>query len=129
MASPVLYFINRHFSSQAVAPQTSSQPSAGEPTSIFQVSPSQLPTYNTRVKLRPVEFEESSGEGDQQVVTTRWTTPVTQLFPTDDEDDDDYGDVPDRETIKKHTAQMLNARLKTKQAKKGKKKRASKDED
>ncbi|KAJ3144846.1 hypothetical protein HDU89_007733 [Geranomyces variabilis] len=94
---------------EPVVPQPAAQQPAGEPTSIFQVSPSQLPVYNTRVKLRPVEFEESGGE--------------------DDEDDDDYGDVPDRETIKKHTAQMLNARLKTKQAKKGKKKRASKDDD
>ncbi|KAJ3014258.1 hypothetical protein HKX48_005240 [Thoreauomyces humboldtii] len=94
---------------EAVVPQPAAQQPAGEPTSIFQVSPSQLPVYNTRVKLRPVEFEESGGE--------------------DDDDDDDYGDVPDRETIKKHTAQMLNARLKTKQAKKGKKKRTAKDEE
>ncbi|TPX62362.1 hypothetical protein PhCBS80983_g00563 [Powellomyces hirtus] len=94
---------------EAAVPQPAAQQPAGEPTSIFQVSPSQLPVYNTRVKLRPVDFEESGGE--------------------DDEDDDDYGDVPDRETIKKHTAQMLNARLKTKQAKKGKKKRTAKDDD
>ncbi|KND03009.1 uncharacterized protein SPPG_02080 [Spizellomyces punctatus DAOM BR117] len=94
---------------EPVAPQPVAPATAGETTSIFQISPSQLPVYNTRVKLRPVEFEESSGE--------------------DEEEDDDYGEVPDRETIKKHTAQMLNAKLKTKQAKKGKKKRAAKDED
>ncbi|TPX58773.1 hypothetical protein SpCBS45565_g07915 [Spizellomyces sp. 'palustris'] len=94
---------------EPVAPQPAAPATAGETTSIFQISPSQLPVYNTRVKLRPVEFEESSGE--------------------DEEEDDDYGEVPDRETIKKHTAQMLNAKLKTKQAKKGKKKRAAKDED
>ncbi|KAI8823521.1 uncharacterized protein EV422DRAFT_358788 [Fimicolochytrium jonesii] len=94
---------------EPVVPQPTAQQPPGETTSIFQVAQSQLPVYNTRVKLRPVEFEESGGE--------------------DDEDDDDYGDVPDRETIKKHTAQMLNARLKTKQAKKGKKKRTAKDDD
>ncbi|KAI9106169.1 hypothetical protein DFS34DRAFT_49148 [Phlyctochytrium arcticum] len=92
---------------EPVAPQPTQQPPAGEPSSIFQIAPSQLPVFNTRVKLRPVDFEESG----------------------DEEEDDDYGEVPDRETIKKHTAQMLNAKLKTKQVKKGKKKRAAKDDD
>ena len=46
----------------------------------------------------------------------------------DDEDDDEYGEVPDRETILKHTAQMVNARLKTKQAKKQKKKKNAKED-
>ena len=44
-------------------------------------------------------------------------------FIDDDENDDEYGEVPDRETIKKHTNQMLNARLKSKQSKKTKKKK------
>ena len=47
----------------------------------------------------------------------------------DDENDDEYSEVPDRETIKRHTTQMLNARFKTKQPKKIKKKRATKEED
>jgi hypothetical protein len=41
------------------------------------------------------------------------------------EDDDEYGEVPDRESIKKLTMQMLNARLKTKQTKKIKKKKGN----
>lgn len=50
-------------------------------------------------------------------------------FTDEDEIDDEYGEVPDRETIKKHTTQMLNARLKTKQPKKIRKKRAAKEEE
>ncbi|KAI9014788.1 hypothetical protein BC832DRAFT_546480 [Gaertneriomyces semiglobifer] len=46
-------------------PATSQQPS-GEATSIFHISPSQLPAYNTRVKLRPVDFEELSLDGRNQ---------------------------------------------------------------
>ncbi|RKO82715.1 hypothetical protein BDK51DRAFT_26631 [Blyttiomyces helicus] len=83
---------------------------AGEVTSILQVSQSALPIYNTRVKLRPVEFEEAVADDEE-------------------ENDDEYGEVPDRETLKKHTTQMLNARLKSKMPKKVKKKRAAKDED
>jgi hypothetical protein len=59
--------------------------------------------------LRPVEFEEDIMDEDEDV-------------------DDEYGDVPDRESIKRHTAQMLNSRLKSKQTKKIKKKRATADE-
>ncbi|KAJ3209926.1 hypothetical protein HDU67_005818 [Dinochytrium kinnereticum] len=77
----------------------------GEPVNILQINPTSLPAYNTRVKLRPVEFEE-------------------EILDEEDENDDEYGEVPDRETIKKHTNQMINARLKTKQAKKTKKKKA-----
>ncbi|KAI8850550.1 hypothetical protein BC829DRAFT_389000 [Chytridium lagenaria] len=91
------------------APQpTPNQQPPGEPVSILQVSPATLPTFNTRVKLRPVEFEE-------------------EILDEEDENDDEYGEVPDRETIKKHTNQMLNARLKTKQAKKAKKKKVKED--
>jgi len=86
---------------------SSAQP--GEQASILQVNQALLPAFNTRVKLRPVEFEE-------------------ETVDEDDENDDEYGDVPDRESIKRHTAQMLNSRLKSKQSKKIKKKRAVKDE-
>ncbi|KAI8927052.1 hypothetical protein BC831DRAFT_504122 [Entophlyctis helioformis] len=95
-------------SSQAAQMQQQQQP--GEVTNILYVNQANLPQYNTRVKLRPVEFEDA--EVDEE-----------------DENDDEYGDVPDRETIKKHTTQMLNARLKTKQTKKVKKKRAAKEDD
>ncbi|KAI9348775.1 hypothetical protein DFJ73DRAFT_428805 [Zopfochytrium polystomum] len=81
-----------------------------EPVSILQINPASLPMYNTRVKLRPVEFEQDLAEDE-------------------DENDDEYGEVPDRETIKKHTNQMLNARLKTKQSKKTKKKKVRDDGD
>eukprot|EP00842_Homolaphlyctis_polyrhiza_P006364 jgi/Hompol1/6729/HPOL_005058-RA len=92
------------------AAQTQSQQPPGEVTNILYVNQANLPQHNTRVKLRPVEFEDA--EVDEE-----------------DENDDEYGEVPDRETIKKHTTQMLNARLKTKQPKKVKKKRAAKEED
>ncbi|KAJ3254708.1 hypothetical protein HK104_007197, partial [Borealophlyctis nickersoniae] len=104
---------------------------AGETTSILQVSQSTLPPYNTRVKLRPVEFEESVLEGavsPYNVITFLARSDLCG-FADDEENDDEYGEVPDRETIKKHTAQMLNARLKAKQPKKVKKKKAAKDED
>ncbi|KAL2912465.1 hypothetical protein HK105_208037 [Polyrhizophydium stewartii] len=94
---------------QPAQPAQSQQP-PGEVTSILYVNQANLPQYNTRVKLRPVEFEDA--EVDEE-----------------DENDDEYGEVPDRETIKKHTTQMLNARLKTKQPKKVKKKRAAKEDD
>lgn len=82
----------------------------GEPVSILQINQAVLPQYNTRVKLKPVEFEHEAA---------------------DDEDatDDEHGEVLDRETIKKHTNQMLNARLKAKQPKKSKKKKVKDDED
>jgi hypothetical protein len=47
----------------------------------------------------------------------------------DGDNDEEYGEIPDRETIKKHTLQLLNAKLKSKQVKKVKKKRAGKEED
>ncbi|KAJ3044204.1 hypothetical protein HDV00_002882 [Rhizophlyctis rosea] len=89
---------------------TAGAPGTTEPSGILQVSQSLLPTFNTRVKLRPVEFEEGGAEDDE-------------------DNDDETGDIPDRDTIKKHTAQMLNARIKAKQPKKAKKKKATKDED
>ena len=82
----------------------------GEQANILQVNTSMLPTFNTRVKLRAVEFEDETVDEEE-------------------ENDDEYGDVPDRETIKRHTALMLNSRLKTKQSKKIKKKRESKEEE
>ncbi|KAJ3170875.1 hypothetical protein HK101_011315 [Irineochytrium annulatum] len=87
-------------------PATQANQAPGETVSILTVNQSVLPTYNTRVKLRPVEFEEEIIDGDEN-------------------DNDEYGEVPDRETIKKHTNQMLNARLKSKQPKKTKKKKAA----
>jgi hypothetical protein len=38
-------------------------------------------------------------------------------------------DVPDRESMKKHTMQLINSKLKSKQAKKPKKKRSSKEDE
>ncbi|KAJ1559929.1 hypothetical protein HK405_008842, partial [Cladochytrium tenue] len=81
-----------------------------ETPSILQINPAALPQYNTRVKLRPVEFE-------------------PELAEDEDENDDEHSEVPDRETIKKHTNQMLNARLKSKQPKKTKKKKAREDDE
>ncbi len=66
-----------------------------------------------------MEFESADPDGK----------PMFAHSTEDDENDDEYGEVPDRDAIKKHTTQMLNARLKTKQAKKVKKKRAAKDDD
>ncbi|KAJ3111898.1 hypothetical protein HDU96_005177 [Phlyctochytrium bullatum] len=94
---------------EAPAPAPNQQ-AQGETVNILQVNPLSLPAYNTRVKLKPVEFEED--EVDEE-----------------DENDDEYGEVPDRESIKKHTNQMLNARLKTKQAKKTKKKKVKDADD
>jgi hypothetical protein len=39
------------------------QQQPGEVTNILVVNPSVLPTYNTRVKLKPVEFEDVEIEG------------------------------------------------------------------
>ncbi|KAJ3215197.1 hypothetical protein HK099_006482 [Clydaea vesicula] len=93
-------------------PQTSQTQQGGvEVANILQVNQNLLPTFNTRVKLRPVEFEE-------------------EILDEDEENDDgEYGDVPDRDTIKRHTTQMLNQRQKSKQTKKTKKKRNIKDDD
>jgi hypothetical protein len=55
---------------------------------------------------------------------------MVTLIDKEEEDDDEYGEVPDRETIKKHTMQLINSRLKSKQPKKAKKKKSStKDDD
>lgn len=98
-----------------IPPKDPSQQQPGESIGILHVNQSILPAHNTRVKLRPVEFEDAEAEGFSFVTLD------------EEEDDDEYGEVPDRESIKKHTAQMLNARLKTKQTKKIKKKKAAKD--
>ena len=45
-----------------------------------------------------------------------------------DEDNNDDSEIPDRETLKRYTAQMLNARTKAKQPKK-RKKAGRKDQD
>ena len=94
--------------SEAAIAVTSAQ--TGEPVNILQVSPSVLPAYNTRVKLRPVEFENVNIEDEEN-------------------NDDDNAEVPDRESMKKHTLQLINSKLKTKQVKKVKKKKTSKDDD
>lgn len=41
----------------------------------------------------------------------------------DDDIDDEYGDVPDRESIKRHSLSLLSSRKQNKQSKKTKKKR------
>lgn len=48
------------------------------------------------------------------------------LINLDEEEDED---VPDRETLKRHTTQLLNSRLKTKQPHKRKSKTRSKEDD
>ncbi|TPX78440.1 hypothetical protein CcCBS67573_g00298 [Chytriomyces confervae] len=95
---------------EPVQPTAAQIQQQGEPPSILQVNPSVLPAFNTRVKLHAVEFEED-------------------LADEEDENDDEHGEVPDRETIKKHTNQMINARLKKSQPKKSKKKKVKDDED
>ncbi|KAJ3248280.1 hypothetical protein HDU78_001286 [Chytriomyces hyalinus] len=94
---------------EPVQPTAAQIQQQGEPPSILQVNPSVLPAFNTRVKLHAVEFEEDLAD--------------------EDENDDEHGEVPDRETIKKHTNQMINARLKKSQPKKSKKKKVKDDED
>ncbi|KAJ3129097.1 hypothetical protein HK100_008836 [Physocladia obscura] len=96
---------------EPIQPTAAQLQQQGEPPSILQVNPSVLPAFNTRVKLRPVEFEQD-------------------LADEEDENDDDGGEeVPDRESIKKHTNQMINARLKKNQPKKSKKKKVKEDMD
>ncbi|KAJ3258003.1 hypothetical protein HK103_004137 [Boothiomyces macroporosus] len=94
---------------EAPPKDNSQQQQPGEVVNILVVNPTVLPQYNTRVKLKPVDFE-----GTEQ----------------DDEDEnDDEFEVPDRESLKKHTLQLINSRLKAKQPKKVKKKKAAKDDD
>ncbi|KAJ3275767.1 hypothetical protein HDV01_007234 [Terramyces sp. JEL0728] len=88
----------------------SQQQQPGEVVNILVVNPAVLPQHNTRVKLKPVDFE-----GTEQ--------------DDEDENDDEFGEVPDRESLKKHTLQLINSRLKAKQPKKVKKKKAAKDDD
>lgn len=87
---------------------TMAQP--GEVVSILQVPASVLPAFNTRIKMRPVEFE--AADSDEN-----------------DEEEEDSGEVPDRESMKRHTAQMINAQSKNKQQKKIKKKKSDKDNE
>ncbi len=93
-------------------------PITGEVTSILQVSPAVLPAFNTRVKLKPLEFEVADPDGIHC---------CTNFL--DEDDNDEEMDVPDRESMKKHTAQLINSKLKSKQVKKPKKKRSSKEDD
>jgi hypothetical protein len=44
-------------------PKDVTQQQPGEVTNILVVNPAVLPAYNTRVKLKPVEFEYYEGEG------------------------------------------------------------------
>ena len=76
----------------------------------MQFTQNMLPGFNTRVKLRPIEFERNV-ESDEE------------------NGDDDGAEVPDRESLKKFTAQMLNSRMKQKQPKKKGKKKAAQEED
>jgi hypothetical protein len=93
-------------------------PNTGEFTGILQVSPAVLPAFNTRVKLRPLEFEVADADGK-----------IYSIYNLDEDDHDEEMDVPDRESMKKHTMQLVNSKLKTKQVKKPKKKRSSKEDD
>lgn len=77
---------------------------------ILHVNQSILPAHNTRIKMRPIEFEDEEVEDEEN-------------------DDDDGGEVPDRETIKKQADQLLNSRNKIKNGKKNKKKRSTKDDE
>ncbi|RKP00281.1 hypothetical protein CXG81DRAFT_27005 [Caulochytrium protostelioides] len=77
---------------------------------ILSVHPGVLPPYNTRVALRPLAFEIDSGDAS-------------------DNGEDEGADVPDRETLKKRTAALLNARNKAKQPKKKSKKKSGKESD
>jgi len=85
--------------------QNQQQPSTEPPANIITITQAGLPPYNTRVKLRSASFEEDNGE--------------------DNDENDDGGDVLDRDTIKKQFTQLLNSKIK--QNKKSKKKR--KDDD
>ncbi|KAJ3066696.1 hypothetical protein HDU98_010016 [Podochytrium sp. JEL0797] len=94
---------------EPVAPTAAQLQQQGEQPGILQVNQSVLPAFNTRVKLRAVEFEQDLAD--------------------EEENDDEHGEIPDRESIKKHTNQMINARLKKNQPKKSKKKKAKDDSD
>lgn len=83
-----------------------SQITPGEKTGILHVNQQILPALNVRVKLRPVEFEDADVE---------------------DDDGDEEEEVPDRESMKKQTLHLINARLKNNQPKKIKKKKSAKD--
>jgi hypothetical protein len=75
------------------------------PTTITQAV---LPSHNVRVRLHQAQFD-----ADDQ----------------DEDDNDDENEIPDRETLKRYTAQMLNARIKAKQPKKSKKKKEKREDD
>ena len=68
--------------------------------------------------MRPVDFEDVGADGNFSLVYT-----LTIPCIAEEDNDDEYGEVPDRETLKKQTMQLINARLKSKQPKKTKKKR------
>jgi len=77
---------------------------------LLQFPQSMLPSSNIRVKLRPIEFEKNI-ESDEENA------------------DDDGAEVPDRESLKKFTAQMLNSKMQAKQPKKKGKKKAAQEEE
>ncbi|KAJ3056238.1 hypothetical protein HDU99_007441 [Rhizoclosmatium hyalinum] len=95
---------------EPVPPTAAQLQQQGEQPGILQVNQAVLPAFNTRVKLRAVEFEQD-------------------LADEEEDNDDEHGEIPDRESIKKHTNQMINARLKKNQPKKSKKKKAKDDGD
>ncbi|KAJ3191856.1 hypothetical protein HK101_007339 [Irineochytrium annulatum] len=83
---------------------TPTQQLPAEPVGILQKTAHVLPTYNTRVKLRPAEFEVTLSEDE-------------------DDNGEDSTEVPDRNSIKKRINQLLNAQVKTGPHKKHKKKK------
>jgi hypothetical protein len=48
---------------EAPLKDTTQQQTPGEIVNILVVNPQGLPAHNTRVKLRPVEFEDANGDG------------------------------------------------------------------
>ena len=57
----VKFILDSYQTTAIVAPTQPTIP--GDATTALQINQSVLPTYNTRVKLRPIEFEEADIEG------------------------------------------------------------------
>jgi hypothetical protein len=62
-----------------VPPKDPSQQQPGESVGILHVNQAILPTYNTRVKLRPVEFEEAEAEGMQFLTKMKRKTTMNMV--------------------------------------------------